>query len=131
MEPQSTRMIIWNSKRKEGVHLDTLQEKEKEMKDKWKYLLVLVLALLALLAGRVTDWGEKKKEKEGYRIAEEFDSTSPPQEESVDRDMIHSLKNRPEDHYRLWEEDTEEMQITFQGYEEHPEAFAWLSRPDW
>ena len=23
------------------------------------------------------------------------------------------------------------MQITFQGYDENPEAFAWLSRPDW
>lgn len=122
-------MIIWNSERKEGVQMDTLQEKE--MKDKWKYLLVLVLALLALLAGRVTGWGEKKKEKEGYRIAEDFDSTPASPKESVDRNMIHSLENRPEDHYRLWEEDTEEMQITFQGYDENPEDFAWLSKSDW
>ena len=63
MEPQSTRMIIWNSERKEGVQMDTLQEKE--MKDKWKYLLVLVLALLALLAGRVTGCGREEKRKRG------------------------------------------------------------------
>lgn len=104
---------------------------EKDMKEKKKILLVLVLALLALLAGRVTDWGEKKKEKEGYRISEDFDSTPAPSEKSVDRNMIHSLSNHPEDNYRLWEEDTEEMQVTFQGYDENPEAFAWLSRPDW
>ena len=36
---------------------------EKDMKEKKKILLVLVLALFALLAGRVTDWGEKKRKR--------------------------------------------------------------------
>ena len=62
---------------------------------------------------------------------EDFDSTPAPLEKSVDRNMIHRLSNHPEDNYRLWEEDTEEMQVIFQGYDENPEAFAWLSRPDW
>lgn len=98
----------------------------------WKAVILIVLVIVFLLA--IEGISRKAEEKRENAVPVALEEVSPDKKENEEtaRDMtkqqIRELKNEAEDNIDLPDSD---MEISFFGYEENPDAFSWLAASDW
>lgn len=106
--------------------------------NKYRFVLAVILVIFVMLAGTLQGARPKKeipiKEKKSIGIeGDKTDSGNSMNQKESDKEwmpksQIKEYQNLPDDNLGTGKSN---LQITFSGYEENPEAFCWMDEDEW